>query len=174
MNAIVLVGFFIRPPTPFASRPNSFADDVLQLFLYFGFFIGCLQLRSFPVSVSMTAKAWWTSFSSWAIVASTVDSCPVFVLFSNIVNWVCDIVLIDGGASAVCVRDLVLCAGAVVWNLVLCFWFCVYSLFLLTVPPSELMVWIIGVLEDSAASLILSDVCCCWCTAAPSIFLERT
>ena len=42
MNVIVLVGFFIRLPTPFASRPNSFADDVLQFFLYFGFLISCL------------------------------------------------------------------------------------------------------------------------------------
>ena len=41
------------------------------------------------------------------------------------------------------------------------FWFYVYGLFLLTVPPSELMVWIIEVLEDSVASFILSVVCCC-------------
>ena len=42
MNAIVLVGFFMRPSTPFTSRPNSFAEDVLQLFLFFGFLITCL------------------------------------------------------------------------------------------------------------------------------------
>ena len=33
INAIVLVGFFIRPPTPFASRPNSFADEGLPFFI---------------------------------------------------------------------------------------------------------------------------------------------
>ena len=37
MNVIVLVGIFMRPPTPFVSRPNLFSDDVLQFFLYFGF-----------------------------------------------------------------------------------------------------------------------------------------
>jgi hypothetical protein len=30
---MVLVGFLILPPTPFANRPNSFADDRLQSFL---------------------------------------------------------------------------------------------------------------------------------------------
>ena len=38
----MLVGFFMRPPTPLASRPNSFAEDVIQFFLYFGFLISCL------------------------------------------------------------------------------------------------------------------------------------
>ena len=42
MNAIVLVGFFIRLPTPFASRPIFFAEDVLQFFLNFGFLMSCL------------------------------------------------------------------------------------------------------------------------------------
>ena len=69
----------------------------------------------------MTTKAWWTSFSSCAMAASTVDACHVCVLFSNLVKWVRAIVLLAGGASAACVWDLVLCAGAIVWNLVLCF-----------------------------------------------------
>ena len=42
MNDIVLVRIFMHPPTPFASCPNSFAEDVLQFFLYFGFLISCL------------------------------------------------------------------------------------------------------------------------------------
>ena len=33
---------FMRPPTPFASRPNSFAEGVIQLFFNFGFLISCL------------------------------------------------------------------------------------------------------------------------------------
>ena len=69
----------------------------------------------------MTTKAWWASVSSCAMVSSTVDACPVCVLFSNFVKWVRSLVRLAGGASAACVWDLVLCAGAVVWNLVLCF-----------------------------------------------------
>ena len=53
------------------------------------------------------------------MVVSTVDACPVCVLFCNLVNWVRAIVLLAGGASAACVHNLVLRAGAVVWNLVL-------------------------------------------------------
>ena len=69
----------------------------------------------------MTAKSWWMSFSSCAMVVSTVDACPFCVLFSNLANWVHAIILLAGGVSADCVCDLVLCAGAVVWNVVLCF-----------------------------------------------------
>ena len=80
----------------------------------------------------MTAKAWWTSFSSFDMSASTVDACPVCVLFSNFFNWVCALVLIDGGASATCVCDLVLCYGDVVWNSVLCFLVrCLWFIFLI-------------------------------------------
>ena len=42
MNAIVSVRFFIRPPTPLASLPNLFAEDVIQFFLNFGFIMSCL------------------------------------------------------------------------------------------------------------------------------------
>ena len=35
LNTIVLVGFFIRPPTPFDSRLNSFAEDVIQYIYLF-------------------------------------------------------------------------------------------------------------------------------------------
>ena len=50
----------------------------------------------------------------------------LFFFPSNIVNWVHSLVLIAGPVACVC--DLVLCAGAVVWNLVLrflvqCLWF---------------------------------------------------
>ena len=34
MNLMVFVGFLIRPPTPFASRPNSLADEMLQSYSY--------------------------------------------------------------------------------------------------------------------------------------------
>ena len=53
--------------------------------------------------------------------ASTGHDCPVCVLFSILVNWVRALVLLSGGALAACVQDLVVCAGAVVWNLVVCF-----------------------------------------------------
>ena len=62
------------------------------------------------------------------------------------------LVLLAGGASAACVFDLVLCAGAVACNLFYVSWFGTYGLFLWTDPPLELMVWISGVPEDSAAS----------------------
>ena len=67
----------MRPPNPFASRPNSFADDVLQLFLYLGFLISFLYLRILPMSVSMTDKYLWMSFSSRDMVISTFDTFPL-------------------------------------------------------------------------------------------------
>ena len=73
------------------------------------------------MSVSMTAKAWWTSFSNCAMVVSTFDACPLCVLFSILVNLVRDLVLLTGGVSTACVQDIVLCAGAVVLNVDLCF-----------------------------------------------------
>ena len=75
------------------------------------------------MSVSMTAKAWWPLFSSCDMVVSGVDACHLRVLFSILVNLVRDLVLISGGVSAVCVRDLVLCAGDVVLNISLCLLF---------------------------------------------------
>ena len=75
------------------------------------------------MSVFMTAKAWWTSFSVRARVVSTFDAFPMCVLFSILVHLVRDLVLISGGVSAVCVRDLVLCAGDVVLNISLCLLF---------------------------------------------------
>ena len=45
----------------------------------------------------------------------------LFLFFSNFFNWVRALVLITGGALAACIYNLVLCASAVVWNLVLCF-----------------------------------------------------
>ena len=86
MNVIMFVGFFMRLPTLSTSLPNAFSEDVFQLFLYFEFLISCLELISFLVSVSMTSKAWWMLFSSYAMVASTVDACPFCVLFSNLAN----------------------------------------------------------------------------------------
>ncbi len=42
MNSIVLVGFLMHPPMPFASYPNLLAADRLHAFLYFGLFMSCL------------------------------------------------------------------------------------------------------------------------------------
>ena len=75
------------------------------------------------VSVSITAKAWWASFSSCAMVFSTFDACPLCCFFSSLVNCVRDLVLLAGGVLVVCVRYLVLCAGDVVFIVGLCLFF---------------------------------------------------
>ena len=68
INLMVLVGFFIRPPMPFANHPNLLADErlraslyfvllincLLHASLYFLLLINCLKLSSCPVSASMT------------------------------------------------------------------------------------------------------------------------
>ena len=62
------------------------------------------------------------------MAASTVDACPICVLFLMFVNWVRALVLLASPVAYV--RDLVLCAGAVVWNLFLCFLVrCLYFVF---------------------------------------------
>ena len=48
------------------------------------------------------------------MAASTVDACPICVLFSNFVYLVRALVLLVGGALAAYVRNLVLCACDVV------------------------------------------------------------
>ena len=40
MNVILLVEFFICPSTPFARRPNLFADELLQFSCILGFSLG--------------------------------------------------------------------------------------------------------------------------------------
>ena len=55
--------------------------------------------------------------------SSTVDDCPVCVLFSNPVNRVRAIVMFSGGASTAYVQYLVLCAGAVVLIVGVCLLF---------------------------------------------------
>lgn len=67
INLIVLVGFFILLPTPFASRLNSLADDRDHNSLYFCNCIRFLYLSILSVSLSITANAWCTSFSNLAI-----------------------------------------------------------------------------------------------------------
>ena len=77
------------------------------------------------MSASMTASAWWTSLSNCAMcfvssrmcrlaVDSTADARPICFLFSDLVNHVHTLVLLDGGVSDRLVIDLILCAGAVV------------------------------------------------------------
>ena len=68
----------------------------------------------------MTTKACWKSFSSCAMVVSTFYAWPLCVLFSILVNLLRALVLLAGGVAAICVRDIVLCAGAVVLNVYLC------------------------------------------------------
>ena len=55
----VLVGFFIRFPTPWKRRPNSFADDVLQVALISesSWLISWQCFNILPESSSITAKA---------------------------------------------------------------------------------------------------------------------
>ena len=85
--------------------------------------------------------------------ASTVAARPICVLLVIFVDWVCALVLFAGPVA--CVRNLVLCAGADVCNLVSCFLVQCLCFFLWTDPPSEVMVWIIGVSEKISASWIL-------------------
>ena len=65
------------------------------------------------------------------MVVSTVDARPVRFLFAILVMRVLALVLLDGGVSALCVLDLVLCAGAAVLIIGLCIFF--LSLCLVTV-----------------------------------------
>ena len=51
----------------------------------------------------MTAKYWWTSFSSCAMVVSTFDDCLLHVLFSILVNQLRALVMLAVGVLAVCV-----------------------------------------------------------------------
>ena len=104
------------------------------------------------MSVSMTAKAWWTSFSRCNMAASTIDACPVCVFFpilsSECVLFSCSLVALRLPVSVILCCALVL----LLENYFYVSWFGAYGLFLWTHPPSELMVRIIGLLEDLAAS----------------------
>ena len=71
----------------------------------------------------MTSKDWWKSFSSCDMVVSTFDACPLCFLFFVLVNRVRALVLLSGGVSVFCVRDCVLCAGAVVFIVGLCLFY---------------------------------------------------
>ena len=46
------VGAFDRPPTPWASRPNSFAADYDHVSLYFGSHMSCQYFRYSPDALS--------------------------------------------------------------------------------------------------------------------------
>ena len=66
----------------------------------------------------MTEKSWWTSFFSCAMDESTVAARHLVWCFF-LIDWVRALFLLTWSVS--CVRYLVLCAGADVCNLVLCF-----------------------------------------------------
>ena len=76
----------------------------------------------------MTAKTWWKLFSNWAMVVYTVDARPVCFLFLILVMRVHALVLLYGDVLALCVLDLVLCAGAVVLIVCLCTLFLILCL----------------------------------------------
>ena len=76
----------------------------------------------------MTANAWWTFFTNWAMVVSTFDAFPVRFLFDILVINVCALFLMHSGVSACCVRDIVLCSGAVVLIIGLCLFFLILCL----------------------------------------------
>ena len=80
------------------------------------------------MSVSITANTWWKSFSNWVMVVSTFDACPFRFSFAIIIILVRDLVLLNGGVSDFCVQGLVLCAGAVVFIIVLCLLFLILCL----------------------------------------------
>ena len=75
------------------------------------------------MTVYMTDNSWWTSFSNCDMVVSNFDDCPFCLLFSILVIRVGALVLLDGDVLDFCVRDLVLCAGAVVFIIGLCLFF---------------------------------------------------
>ena len=183
MSVILLVGFYIRPSTPSARGPNSFTDDMLQFFLFFGSFINCLYLRSLPVSASITSNAWWASFSNcvmWVVsrhmcllaVNSTDDARPFCFLLSICSNRVRAIVLLDGSASAL--RFFIFCCALVrllllklsLWLYTNIFYFSV--LVPVIFPPLELLVWIFSKTVWRPVSLILfyRSHCCC-CSSSP-------
>ena len=109
----------------------------------------------------MTAKAWWTSLSSCAIVISNFDPCILRALFYIISNWVRALVLLDGGVSDSCVRDLLLCADADVWNVDI--WFLVLCLSLAFIDCSSLGTagvenvgnWVFGCVIDHVCRVLL-------------------
>ena len=80
------------------------------------------------MSASTTANTCWTSFSNWAMVVSTIDARLVRFLFVILDMRVCALVLLDGYVLALCVLDLVLCAGAVVLIVGLCLFFMILCL----------------------------------------------
>ena len=112
------------------------------------------------MTVYMTANSWWTSFSNCDMVVSNFDDCPFCFLFYILVIRVSALVLIDGGVLDFCVRDLVLCAGAVVFIIGLCLFFMFLFWLSLTVPPPELLVWILLLIFERVVSLILFGMCC--------------
>ena len=57
------------------------------------------------------------------MVLSTFYACPFCFLFNVIVICVRALVLLDGGVLAFCVCDILLCAGAIVFIIVLCLFF---------------------------------------------------
>ena len=79
------------------------------------------------MSVSINGKAWCTSFSNCAMVVFTFDACPFCFLFSILVNRVRSIVLLAGGVSVFCVQDLVLCSSGILFIIVLCLFFSVFT-----------------------------------------------
>ena len=95
------------------------------------------------MSVSMNSNDWWTSFSNCYMFVSTFDACPCCFLSDILVIRVRALVMLDGGVSALCVRDLLLCAGSFVFITYLCLFFCFYVWLPLTVSPSELLVCIL-------------------------------
>ncbi len=126
---MVLIGFLMHPPTPLASCPNLFAEDRLHASRYLVLCISWQQFNSFPVSVSITAIVWWTSFSNcvilhvrriiprrWHFCLITATANPGVVLGRCVGGWVlgrvCACVLMAGGAAlataiATCARVLI-------------------------------------------------------------------
>ena len=109
------------------------------------------------MSVSMTAIAWWTSFSNWVMFVSTFDARPVRFLFVIIYIRVCALVLLDGGVSALCVLDLFLCAGALVLIVGLCLFFLI--LCLATVYCSTLRTTCVYIFDEFFLDCVIELVC---------------
>ena len=98
----------------------------------------------------MTSIACWTSFSRCAMSESNVSACPVCVmlLFLSIECVLLSCLLVRLPVCAIFCCALVPICAAYSYA----FWLGVYVLSLCNDPPSEVMVWIIGLFEESAAS----------------------
>ena len=179
INVIMFVGFLIRLSTPFARRPNLFADDVLHFSCILGFLsIACnwkaylflsprlltLGGRHFLIVwcdlLVITCVSW---LSTWLFMHVPFASYFPFALTMCVLLF-CWMVRVRPYML------LMLCCALVRLRLLqvpLWLYNALFSFFVwlsVTVPPLELLVWILSKIVGWPVSLILFDrahCCCC-------------